>query len=391
MSDAEMMRFMAGCMLAEGPAPSVETPLHSLLPHRVIAHTHDVATMSLTNVADGDGRAAGGELFEGGSCTSPTAGPAFRSHARSAHGGPDPAEGAIGMTLAHHGLVVWGDDAEAATTRLCGSSEDRRISPAASRRGRRLSSSASRPVPLRADDRRRLAELVLPAVRGALGTPDRVILHYDDGEDVLAALPRADPELVRRGMATPEHLLRAGRLPVWLDLDLARPTRRSSPVRTPARRGARRVRGIPRRHAATGRAPARRLGQGGAGPRARPHHRVHRQAQRRDRESLLSGHARGHRERRGGGSVRVHPRAGRVRVRALAAGAAEGGGDDRAGARDQGAAAARGGGDRRGERHRPGGGAAVRRGGRARRGGGSGRRTAAERSRPSSRPSSPAA
>ena len=53
MSDAEMMRFMAGCMLAEGPAPSVETPLHSLLPHRVIAHTHDVATMSLTNVSDG--------------------------------------------------------------------------------------------------------------------------------------------------------------------------------------------------------------------------------------------------------------------------------------------------------------------------------------------------
>jgi rhamnose utilization protein RhaD (predicted bifunctional aldolase and dehydrogenase) len=45
MSDAEMMRFMASCMVAEGPAPSVETPLHCLLPHRVIAHTHDVATM----------------------------------------------------------------------------------------------------------------------------------------------------------------------------------------------------------------------------------------------------------------------------------------------------------------------------------------------------------
>ncbi|MBW8869000.1 MAG: class II aldolase/adducin family protein, partial [Acidobacteria bacterium] len=26
MSDAEMMRFMAGCMLGEGPVPSVETP-----------------------------------------------------------------------------------------------------------------------------------------------------------------------------------------------------------------------------------------------------------------------------------------------------------------------------------------------------------------------------
>ncbi|MGH7534016.1 MAG: class II aldolase/adducin family protein [Gemmatimonadales bacterium] len=65
MSDAEMMRFMAGCMLAEDPAPSVETPLHSLLPHRVIAHTHDVATMSLTNVSDATAERLIGELFEG--------------------------------------------------------------------------------------------------------------------------------------------------------------------------------------------------------------------------------------------------------------------------------------------------------------------------------------
>src|SRR3954453_16461813 len=32
MSDAEMIRFMASCMVGEGPAPSVETPLHALLP-----------------------------------------------------------------------------------------------------------------------------------------------------------------------------------------------------------------------------------------------------------------------------------------------------------------------------------------------------------------------
>ncbi len=65
MSDAEMMRFMAGCMLADGPAPSVETPLHSLLPHPVVAHTHDVATMSLTNVGDGTAERLVGELFDG--------------------------------------------------------------------------------------------------------------------------------------------------------------------------------------------------------------------------------------------------------------------------------------------------------------------------------------
>ena len=66
MTDQEMMRFMADCMIGrEGPAPSVETPLHSLLPHRVIAHTHDVATMSLTNLDDGLAERLVGEVFEG--------------------------------------------------------------------------------------------------------------------------------------------------------------------------------------------------------------------------------------------------------------------------------------------------------------------------------------
>src|SRR6476661_10923904 len=65
MSDADMMRFMASCMLEEGPAPSVETPLHSLLPHRVIAHTHDVATMSLTNVPEATAVRLVRALFEG--------------------------------------------------------------------------------------------------------------------------------------------------------------------------------------------------------------------------------------------------------------------------------------------------------------------------------------
>src|SRR5207245_6263520 len=50
-SDEEMMALMRACMLFgdRDPLPSVETPLHSLLPHRFVAHTHDVATLSLTD------------------------------------------------------------------------------------------------------------------------------------------------------------------------------------------------------------------------------------------------------------------------------------------------------------------------------------------------------
>jgi len=223
MSDGEMMRFMASCMVAEGPAPSVETPLHSLLPHRVIAHTHDVATMSLTNVGDGTAERLVGELFEGGVVYVPYTRPGFplaRSVREMVDRIPD---GAIGLTLAHHGLVVWGDDARECHARL--TQVVRRIDGylAAARRGRRLLGEARGSVP-QAEQRKRLAEVVLPVVRGVLGTPDRVILHFDDGDDLLAVLAaERTPELARRGMATPEHLLRAGRLPVWLDLDPAAP------------------------------------------------------------------------------------------------------------------------------------------------------------------------
>jgi rhamnose utilization protein RhaD (predicted bifunctional aldolase and dehydrogenase)/NAD(P)-dependent dehydrogenase (short-subunit alcohol dehydrogenase family) len=238
MSDADMMRFMASCMLVEGPAPSVETPLHSLLPHRVIAHTHDVATMSLTNVPEGTAERLVRELFEGAIVYVPYSRPGFPlARAVSAMVHQIPAD-AIGLTLAHHGLVVWGDDAEQSHTRLRKVVERIEEYIAACRRAGRRGPTPGDPASDRSPaeagsgqlgvrtvstaDRHRLAQLVLPAIRGALSSDDRVILHYDDADDLLAVLAdRNTAELTARGMATPEHLLRAGRLPVWLDLDLA--------------------------------------------------------------------------------------------------------------------------------------------------------------------------
>ncbi len=221
MTDAEMMRFMAGCMVAEGPAPSVETPLHSLLPHRVIAHTHDVATMSLTNIRDVEARRLVGELFEGRIMYVPYVRPGFPlAQAVGRMVGQIPAD-AVGMTLAHHGLVVWGDDAEECYARLL-EVTGRMDEYLASRRsrGRATRRTGSRP----SDHRERLAQLVLPVLRGALSKPDRVILHYDPADDLADSLAgKKMPELVRRGMATPEHLLRAGRLPLWLDIDANAP------------------------------------------------------------------------------------------------------------------------------------------------------------------------
>lgn len=208
MDDAEMMRFMAGCMLQpDAPVPSVETPLHSLLPHRVIAHTHDVATMSLTNVTDSVAERLVGELFGGRIVYVPYVRPGFPlAHAVSRMVDRIP-ERAIGMTLAHHGLVVWADDAQECYARLVQCIKVIEDFLARTRR--------PHPAVQRTDAK---PELVLPVVRGVLGATSRVILHFDGGDDLLSTL--ATPglrEVVSRGVATPEHILRAGRVPLWVD------------------------------------------------------------------------------------------------------------------------------------------------------------------------------
>jgi rhamnose utilization protein RhaD (predicted bifunctional aldolase and dehydrogenase)/NAD(P)-dependent dehydrogenase (short-subunit alcohol dehydrogenase family) len=224
MLDADMMRFMAGCMLQAGPAPSVETPLHSLLPHRVIAHTHDVATMSLTNVSDAAAERLVAELFAGEIVLVPYVRPGFPL-AKAVSGIVDrlPSQ-VIGLALAHHGLMVWADDPRECYTRLLRAINGIEDYLATRRRGRAVMGSASARMPP-VGVRQRCAELALPVVRGVLGATNRVILHLDDADDVLTAL--ADPHMssrVQRGMATPEHILRAGRLPAWLDLDPSAPT-----------------------------------------------------------------------------------------------------------------------------------------------------------------------
>jgi rhamnose utilization protein RhaD (predicted bifunctional aldolase and dehydrogenase) len=118
MTDADMMRFMAGCMLADGPAPSVETPLHALLPHRVIAHTHDIATMSLTNLPKGTAERLVTELFGDRVIYVPYVRPGFPLARAVSELAARIPEGAHALVLAHHGLVVWADDAASCEQRL---------------------------------------------------------------------------------------------------------------------------------------------------------------------------------------------------------------------------------------------------------------------------------
>src|SRR6185436_2034156 len=66
------------------------------------------------------------------------------------------------------------------------------------------------------------ARALLPVLRGMLSHQRKVILHLDDSYE---ALRYVDSEMAkqihRRGMATPEHILRCGRQPMYVDAQLA--------------------------------------------------------------------------------------------------------------------------------------------------------------------------
>jgi len=159
------------------------------------------------------------ELFAGEIVYVPYSRPGFPlAKSVSAMAGSMPAN-AIGLTLAHHGLVILGEDVKQVYQRMLRAVGKIEEYLAACRRGRHVLGAPARAVPPPAE-RQKVAEQALPAIRGALGTSERVILHYDGAEELLQTLAgERVPEIVRRGMATPEHLLRAGRLPLWLDLD----------------------------------------------------------------------------------------------------------------------------------------------------------------------------
>ncbi len=219
MSDEQMMLFLrAGMLDAREAAPSVETPLHSVLPYRFIVHTHDFATQALTDNSRPEAhvREALGDEAAYIDYIRPGF-PLARAVARL--GGL--ADNARGLVLGKHGLIAWGDSAKE-----CYDNLHRLITRAEVFIAERSSGAhrfvATEAAELSIEQRRSVAKAILPLLRGQLGKRRSQILHYDDSPEVLAFVgDKRVKELARRGMSTPEHILRCGRVPLVLEENLA--------------------------------------------------------------------------------------------------------------------------------------------------------------------------
>ncbi len=209
--DATMLAVFRQSLLdPAAPDISVESLLHAFLPHRFVFHTHATAMLALANQPDVVERCA--ELFGARVVVVPYAMPGFglaRLVATAYETNPE----VDALLLAHHGYVTFGDDAQAAYERTI---EHVSVVEAAIA-GRRASATASASVPT---VRTAPARTVLPALRGALtdGEGRMPCLDLRTSRAIEAFLARRDlAELARRGVATPDHVIRTHRLPVVLD------------------------------------------------------------------------------------------------------------------------------------------------------------------------------
>jgi rhamnulose-1-phosphate aldolase/alcohol dehydrogenase len=218
MTDEEMMAFMAACMVdVRHPLPSIETLLHVIPPWKWIVHTHDVAVPALTDTPKKDAfvrEALGEEIAYVGYTRSgfPLA------KAIMAVSGLDKAKG---LVIGKHGLVAWGN-----TPKECYDNLHQTISKAEAYLKQKRASKdplAKRRHPATEPAARdAAARALLPVLRGMLSRQRKVILHLDDSYEALRYVDSESAKQIhRRGMATPEHILRCGRQPAYVDAQLA--------------------------------------------------------------------------------------------------------------------------------------------------------------------------
>jgi rhamnose utilization protein RhaD (predicted bifunctional aldolase and dehydrogenase)/NAD(P)-dependent dehydrogenase (short-subunit alcohol dehydrogenase family) len=218
LSDSQMANELrAACLDVAAPAPSVESILHALLPHRFVFHSHADAVLALTNTPDGERWVD--EVYGDEVVVVPYVMPGFVLAQLCAERFPAQAhERTIGMVLLNHGLFTFADDARTAyethvelVARATAFVDDALArSGSASRSG--TSDPPSAAGTTSADDLVAVADL-RRELSEAAGFPMVVRCCEDEALHRFAAHPELD-RVSQVGTATPDHVLRTKRLPL---------------------------------------------------------------------------------------------------------------------------------------------------------------------------------
>ncbi|MBW5446852.1 bifunctional aldolase/short-chain dehydrogenase [Cohnella sp. CFH 77786] len=215
MTDEEMVAYLGHCMIdSKHPRASIETLLHAFLPFKHVDHTHPDAIISLC-CAD-NGKQLAREIFGDRFVWVPYVRPGFTLSKMIAEGVLANPNAEL-VLMEKHGLVTWGETSDACyaqTIKIINEAEafiEARVNEA------KLFGGAKH-QPLPADVRRSIAAQVMPTIRGAVSDAKKMILSFDDQDDVLAFVGGQDsPKLSQVGAACPDHLVHTKVVPLFID------------------------------------------------------------------------------------------------------------------------------------------------------------------------------
>jgi rhamnulose-1-phosphate aldolase/alcohol dehydrogenase len=215
MSDEEMVAYLSHCMIdAKHPRASIETLLHAFLPFKHVDHTHPDAIISIC-CAD-NGKEAAREIFGDRFVWVPYIRPGFalsKMIAEAVLANPR----AELVLMEKHGLVTWGETSEECYAKTISViQEAERYIEAKADESSLFGGVQFAPLP--AEDRRKIASAILPAVRGAVGESKPMIVTFDDSPDVLRFVGGRDSfSLSQIGAACPDHLVHTKRVPLFIE------------------------------------------------------------------------------------------------------------------------------------------------------------------------------
>ncbi len=215
LSDPQMVNELATHTLRSGaPAPSVETILHAILPHKYVDHTHADAVLSVSNSPDGEKRIR--DIYGGKAVVIPYVMAGFDLAAYCAREYPKQATSStVGMVLLSHGVFSFAEDARESYELMI-----ELVSMAERYLEAKKAWSIGLPPASSRGFRREEVALMRHEVSRAAGFP--MLCLCNDSPRFLGFARHPDvARISQRGPATPDHVIRTKPLPM-LGRDVAR-------------------------------------------------------------------------------------------------------------------------------------------------------------------------
>mgnify|MGYP001218781083 CR=1 FL=1 len=223
MTDEEMVEYLSHCMIdSKHPRSSIETLLHAFLPFKHVDHTHPDAIISIA-CAD-NGKEIAKEIYGDRFVWVPYIRPGFKLSKMIAEGVQNNPNAEL-VIMEKHGLVTWGDTSKEAYDKTIEIINEAEAYIEKQAENKNLFG-GTKYTTLPEEQRKEILAEIMPIVRGQVSTDKRMLVSYNDDQNILDFVNSHDAkELSQVGAACPDHLVHTKRVPLYIEWDPANENR----------------------------------------------------------------------------------------------------------------------------------------------------------------------